>query len=79
MRPSLRISKTPEAWRWYFEDMDAPAESALWEESGDFPSWQAAEAAARAAHPTVERVWVHAVRGWGVAFEDSLPMLGVWP
>ncbi len=72
-RWSLRISKTPDAWRWYYEDMDALGVPVV-EESGDYSTWKAAEAAARAAHPEItDRVWVHAVRGWGVAFEDSLP------
>lgn len=71
-RPSLRISKTDQVWHWYREDMDQLGVP-VFEESIDYPSWQACEAAARAAHPTIERVWVHAARGTGVAFEDSLP------
>ena len=71
MRLSLRVSKLKSgAWRWFYEDMDDPVP--VLGESGDFPSWKAAEADARATHPTVERVWIHAVRGYGTAFEDSL-------
>lgn len=70
MRLSLRISKLKSgAWRWFYEDMDSPG---VIEESGDYATWRAAEAAARQAHPSIDRVWVHAVRGRGVAFEDSL-------
>jgi hypothetical protein len=69
VRLSLRISKFREIWRWYFEDMDAPG---FIEESGDFGTWREAEAAARAAHPDVTRVWLHLVRGRGTAYEDSL-------
>lgn len=76
-RLSLRISKTPTAWRWYREDMDQLGVPVL-EESTDYTTWPAAEASARAAHPTIERVWVHAVRDTGVEFEDSLPMIA-WP
>lgn len=66
---SLRISKTPQAFRWYLEDMDAAGSIT---ESADFATWQEAEAAARAAHPELERVWLHLVRGYGVAYPDSL-------
>lgn len=69
MRLSLRISKTPQAFRWYYEDMDA---AGFITESADFATWQEAEAAARAAHPEVSRVWLHLVRGYGVEFPDSL-------
>jgi len=68
-RPSLRISKVDQSFRWYLEDMDA---AGFITESADFATWQEAEAAARAAHPDVERVWRHLVRGHGVAYPDSL-------
>jgi hypothetical protein len=71
VRWSLRISYLPtRTWRWFLEDMDS-ADGPV-EESADYPTWPAAEAAARAAHPEIGRVFVHAVRGRGVAFEDSL-------
>ena len=79
MRPSLRISKIDQTWRWFYEDMDVRWPDRLLEESPtDFPTWQAAEVAAREAHPEVTEVHLNVVRGCGVAFEDSLPMLP-WP
>lgn len=70
MRLSLRISKQKSgSWRWFYEDMDARG---FIEESAGYGTWKAAEAGARAAHPEVGRVWIHAVRGYGTAFEDSL-------
>lgn len=69
-RMSLRISKTPTGFRWYYEDMDA---AGFVTESEEFATGPAAEAAARAAHPEItERVWLHYVRGYGVEFPDSL-------
>jgi hypothetical protein len=71
VRLSLRISKIGQVWRWYFEDMDA---GGFIEQSEDFGTWREAEAAGRAAHPKVEdrRVFLHLVRGYGTAYEDSL-------
>lgn len=77
MRLALRVSLNPHpaAWRWYYEDLDLPWPARLIAESADFASWPEAEAAARIAYPAVEEVFVHAVRGAGTAFEDSLPMI----
>jgi hypothetical protein len=73
-RHRLRISKTPTAWRWYLEDLDLPGDQTL-DESGDHPNRTTAETEARATHPTVTQIDIHAVRGHGTAFEDSLPMI----
>jgi hypothetical protein len=72
VRMSLRVSKIPtRSWRWFLEDMDEIGVPVI-EESADFPTWPAAAAAARAAHPEVDRLFIHAVRGYGTAYEDSL-------
>jgi hypothetical protein len=66
----LFIRKTPTDVRWYLETFP---EGALLETSTEgYTSWKTAKVAALAAHPEAERVFVNAVRGFGVEFEDSL-------
>lgn len=74
VRPVVRISKTPTAWRWYYEDWSLAGDQVL-AQSGDFTTWKLAQAAAITAYPEAE-VQVNAVRGWGIAYEDSLGMSG---
>lgn len=79
MRPALRISKTDQTWRWYYEDYDLPHPARVLATSAtDFPTWQEAEAAGRATYPAVIEVFRNVVRGTGTDYADSLPNLP-WP
>lgn len=75
-RPTLRISKHDQDWYWHHEDFGHPPA----ETGGPYGHWRTAEEAARAAHPEIppEHVHIHAVRGPGTAYEDSLPPIP-WP
>lgn len=79
MRLTLRVSKIDQSWRWFYEDFDVRwPDRLLGESPTDYPTWQAAETAAREAHPEVTEVFLMVVRGTGTAFEDSLPPIP-WP
>lgn len=79
MRLTLRISKLGQTWWWFYENFDAPYPArVLGTSPTSYPTWQEAETAAKAAHPTVTEVFRNVVRGTGTEYQDSLPLLP-WP